>query len=224
MNCIKLGRECPGYPDQLDLLFKHETENVTRKATRSKKQRGAQASSSRRESSTSSTTKSSNQDTLLALSRQGSGSSDDPVARTFIPEETSPQLLGVASWDALKEVNFNPSVENVSIAYFFSNVVTRPSAPGSTNSFFDALIPLFAASPSRSPLHTATEAIAVRTVATLPGRGQDLIEHADRLYGVALQGVQQAISDPQRALTDETLLAILLFAVSSPSPCVADMR
>ncbi|KAK4508613.1 hypothetical protein PRZ48_002352 [Zasmidium cellare] len=220
MNCIKLGRECPGYPDQLDLLFKHETANVTRKATRGKKQRSTQASSSRRQSSTSSTPKSPTQDTLdPTLSRQASGSSNDPSAQAVIQEEPA-QLSAVATWDALREVNFNPSVENVSIAYFFSNVVSRPSATGS-NGFFDVLIPLFSAAPNRSPLHMATEAIAVRTVATLPGRSRDLFEHADRLYGMALQATQQAINDPQQALTDETLLTILLFAlyesVSSPS-------
>lgn len=195
---------------------------MTRKATRGKKQRGGQASSSRRQSATSSTSKSPTKDTLdTDLSRQASGFSNDPAAQALELEESS-QLSAVASWNALKEVNFNPSVENVSIAYFFNNVVTRPIAPGSTNGFFDVLIPLFAASPSRSPLHTATEAIAVRTVATLPGRSRDLDEHADRLYGVALQGTQQAINDPQRALTDETLLTILLFAVSTPCLYIKD--
>lgn len=224
MNCIKLGHVCPGYPDQLDLLFKHETESVTRKATTGKKQRGSQASSSRRPSSTSSTTKSPSLDTFdVALSRQGSGTSNNPTAQTFVQEEPL-RLSGVASWDALREVNFDPSVGNVSIAYFFNSVVTRPSAPGLTNGFFDILIPLFPASPSRSPLHTATEAIAVRTVASLPGKSRDLLEHADRLYGVALQGVQQAIDDLQHALTGETLLAVLLFAVSSPFVCIGDMR
>lgn len=222
MNCIKLGRECPGYPDQLDLLFKHETESVTRKATRGKKQRGGQTGSSRRQSSTSSTPKSPTKDTL-ALSRQGSGSSSDPRAQIDVEEEPLP-LSGVASWDVLREVNFDSSVDNVSIAYFFNNVVTRATAPGSINGFFDALIPLSAASPSRSPLHTATEAIAVRTVARLPAKSQDLLEHADRLYEVALQGVQQTINDPQRALTDETLLAVLLFSVSPPLMCNEGMR
>lgn len=222
MNCIKLGRECPGYPDQLDLLFKHETESVTRKATRGKKQRGGQTGSSRRQSSTSSTPKSPTKGTL-ALSRQRSGSSNDPSAQIPVEEEPLP-LSGVASWDVLREVNFDSSVDNVSIAYFFNNVVTRATAPGSINGFFDALIPLSAASPSRSPLHTATEAIAVRTVARLPAKSQDLLEHADRLYEVALQGVQQTINDPQRALTDETLLAVLLFSVSPPLMCNEGMR
>lgn len=44
-----------------------------------------------------------------------------------------------------------------------------------------------------------------------------LFAHADRLYGMALQVTQQAINDPQHTLTDETLLAILLFAVSTGS-------
>lgn len=221
MNCIKLGRECPGYPDQLDLLFKHETESVTRKATRGKKQRSAQASSSRRQSSTSSLPKSPSQDTL-ALSRKGSGASNNPDAHAFVQEPV--QLSGVATWDSLREVNFNSSARIVSIATFFNTVATRPSAPASTSGLFDVLIPLFAASPSRSPLHTATEAIAVRVVAGLPGRSEDLLEHADCLYSVAVQGVQQAINDPQRALTDETLLTVLLFAVSTILMCIGRTR
>lgn len=220
MNCIKLGRECPGYPDQLDLLFKHETASVTRKATRAKKQSNAQASNSRRKPSTasSSRSKSAIEDNVdPALSRQVSGSGNDPTPQAQVIQEEPSQLSAVATWDALREVNLNTSVENVSIAYFFNNVVQRPSSPGSASGFFDILIPMFSASPNRSPLQMATEAIAVRTVATLPGKSKDLLEHADRLYGMALQAVQQAINDPKQALSDETLLTILLFAVRHES-------
>lgn len=218
LNCIKLGRECPGYPDQLDLLFKHETAAVTRKAMRGKKPSRAQDNRSNRKASTGSSSTKSPTESIIdpALSRHTSIASNDPKLQAIAQDEPVP-LGGVATWNALKEVNFNPSVENVSLAYFFNNVVGRSSTTTSTNNFFDVLIPMFSASPTRSPLHMATEAIAVRTIATLPGHSRDLFEHADRLYGMALQLTQEAILDPQHALTDETLLTILLFAVSVKS-------
>lgn len=61
-----------------------------------------------------------------------------------------------------------------------------------------------------SPVHLATEAVAIAVMANRPGQ-RHLAQLAARLYGKALAAAQQAMQDPRHATSDTTLLTILLF-------------
>lgn len=63
-----------------------------------------------------------------------------------------------------------------------------------------------------SALRLATQAVAISALANEPQRGQ-LRQLAARHYGRALAATQVAIQDPKEAISDATLISILLFAL-----------
>ena len=74
-----------------------------------------------------------------------------------------------------------------------------------------ALTPLYGASVEGSPLRTAAHAAALNAVAQLPSK-RGLRHEAARFYGKAMKVMATAISNHEKAQSDDTLMAILLLS------------
>lgn len=81
-----------------------------------------------------------------------------------------------------------------------------------TTGLLQVAAPLVGSAKDDSALSLATEAVAMAVMAKTPDN-ERLNQYAAHLYGRALAATQQAMQDPAQATSDETLLAILLFAL-----------
>lgn len=93
-----------------------------------------------------------------------------------------------------------------------NNFVLPHENRDTTTGFLQVAAPLVEKAEDDSAQSLATEAVATAVMATTPDN-EHLNQHAAHLYGRALAATQQVMQDPAHATSDETLLAILLFAL-----------
>ncbi|KAF1848216.1 uncharacterized protein K460DRAFT_364186 [Cucurbitaria berberidis CBS 394.84] len=241
-NCKKSGRDCPGYPDEFDLVFRDENKAMAKKARKS----------SGPTLSTSSTVGSSS--TIGSSSAVGSSSHASPnlspspsfevspgessfqvaLSRSRTPSDLSQsqQLLGLPNYTTpplpLHQIfDFEAFVWNLehavpptiqlapeceAIPFFFKNFITLPQQAESTRGYLEYLVPLYNRARSTSVLHLATTAVAMATCGQYPGR-QDLLRQAVLTYGKAIKKLNDDLKDPAMSKSDETVLAILMFSL-----------
>jgi len=101
------------------------------------------------------------------------------------------------------------AAEDQAIAYFFRGFDVHPKPPQTMGPYFDELAPMYKKAPSTSPIHAATNAVAMSVLANHKG-ARDRRHEADTMYGRALTLVYVAIGDPSESKTDETLMCVLL--------------
>lgn len=233
-NCKKSGRDCPGYPDEFDLVFRDENKAMARKARK--------VSGPTPRSSISGSTGSTD-------SRISSHLSPSPSVET-LPGEHSFQILTTRhrtpsdlsqTQDILAlpnyatspllslDQNFNfdtfvwklehampPTIslapECEAVPFFFRNFITLPQQAESTRGFLEYLVPLYNRARPSSVLHLATTAVAMATCGQYPGRHQ-LLREAVSTYGKAIKKLNDDLKDSIMSKSDETILAILMFSL-----------
>ncbi|KFX91973.1 hypothetical protein V490_05618 [Pseudogymnoascus sp. VKM F-3557] len=183
-QCRKSRRECPGYKDDFDLVFRNETQATEKRAKKPSskaKKAGAQAaaSSNRPWSSSAPPTAS---DALIVSSRS----------------EQVPSTLSIP-------------VEQVASHYFFTNFVAT-SDNGASIGLTDYIIPLAQASPSNKHLSLAFSAASLAAFGNRPS-GKALLTKAQEQYSKAIRHVNDALRDPVATKTDETLAAVMLLGM-----------
>ena len=199
LRCLKVGRECPGIPDQVDLMFRHETAPVTQKVKstsgKTRKQKGTDSvpenhepsaieSASEQTEGTPSMQKANNKTKSKGRSSRSGRQASTPSVHSS--NDSDEQLGDERFWlytsDPASGVTSNPSVEHQAVACFFSNFILRPRSKETNRGFLQVVVPLYAATAPGSPLSMATEAVAIRTAANFP-RGHHLMPGAEVLYG-----------------------------------------
>lgn len=246
LNCTKIGKQCPGYPDRLDLMFKNETAAVTRKAEKGRRKsptpnsepgpsrtavQGSREQAQYNENHRSLTKvtpsnvsiRDNDIDTFLDapmeidfdITSQAGPLTGATSAITTLPTnafEDWPGLPDPLQADLLPSLIFNPSIEEQATTFFFNHFVLTRLRQNTTRGFLDLLVPMHNVTYPGSTLSLATQALALRTVANYPSH-EYLSVRAHQLYVRAMMAAQTAIEDPTRAISDDTLLAILLFTL-----------
>ncbi|CAD6455397.1 43c764f5-66bf-4e82-bdf5-7b8cae458007 [Sclerotinia trifoliorum] len=207
LQCQKSRRQCPGYKDDFDLVFRNETKATERRARRSLKNKKGNhnntqtGSGNRRDGDRKfSIVSSAGADAEMMYSTAGmdlakiESSGNDP---------TSSDASGL-------QVGFTSSIEQQAPCYFMSNFVIIPQS-GQMRGSFDWVLPLIKTEPSDSALSLSFQAVAMASLANRPSaRGSKLMYSAIDQYAKALKVVNLALQNPVQQKTDQTLASILL--------------
>lgn len=114
--------------------------------------------------------------------------------------------------DLSSQITFNPAIEEQATTFFFNNFVLTPRSEETTRGFLELLGPMLQESEDGSALHLATQAVAMSILANWPGR-RHLLQKSQSLYTRALTAIQQEIQCPKQAVSDSTLLTVLMFSM-----------
>lgn len=184
-QCAKSRRQCPGYKDEFDLVFRNETQATERRAQKANRKAIAQRLKLEPDS---------DDDQQESLS---------PVALEYLRSQAESGIipaLGIAT-------------EQHAACHFVSNFILVPRV-GDARGFNDHLIPLIRSEPSNSHLMHAFNACALASMANrLTSDSIDLSERALSEYTKALATTHAAIQDTDRSKSDSTLAAVLLLGL-----------
>lgn len=191
LQCQKSRRQCPGYKDDFDLVFRNETQATERRARRAVNNKRL----------TTQVTFASQQSQFANIKTDGDAelsssqlapNSDGDMMRALVPSTAMSIPLDVQA-----------------PCYFMSNftLASQPTARG----YFDFLLPLVKTEPSDSHFSLAFSAVAFASLANRPSaRGSNLLQQASNQYTKALRAVNVALQTPSHQKTDQTLAAILM--------------
>ncbi|KAF2005940.1 hypothetical protein P154DRAFT_423163 [Amniculicola lignicola CBS 123094] len=215
-QCQKSGRDCPGYPDEFDLVFRDENKAMERKA---RKASGSKSAGSQGSPTSLSPSPSFELSTASASGTQSSFSQFDIKEGQLVvipPNQSPPDADSWQSFLWSLEQGVPPSItqspEVEAVPFFFRNFVSLPQQAESMRGFLELLVPLYNQARPSSALHLATNAVALAACGNYPGR-QDLLREAVTTYGKALGKLNDDLKDPVVSKSDETVLAILLFSL-----------
>ncbi|KAM0179922.1 hypothetical protein ACHAPC_007905 [Botrytis cinerea] len=207
-QCQKSRRQCPGYKDDFDLVFRNETKATERRARRSlKNKRGSnnntqigpvnRSDASRKFSIMSN---SSSSDAELMYSTTGM---DLAKIESDGNDASSSEALGL-------QVAFASPIEQQAPCYFMSNFVIIPQS-GQARGSFDWVLPLIKTEASDSALSLSFQAVAMASLANRPNaRGSNLMHLAIENYAKALKVVNLALQNSVQQKADQTLASIIL--------------
>ncbi|KAH8645660.1 hypothetical protein BX600DRAFT_444226 [Xylariales sp. PMI_506] len=184
-QCAKSRRQCPGYKDEFDLVFRNETQATERRARKANKK------------------------ALQKLGKFDDSSEEEPgviVMEGYGDAVKSPVRKDVVP--AALAVPFETRAEN----HFVSNFVLLPKQ-GSTRGFFDFLIPLLKTESPSSHLHRAFNACSLAFLSNSPAVKSARMDMALNEYTHALQSTNIALRDPEMQKADSTLAAVLLLGL-----------
>lgn len=185
-QCAKSRRQCPGYKDEFDLVFRNETQATERRARKANKKALAQK--------------------LKQEEKNGSKASGGDKSTVDIkPSKEMVELLLA-----------NPAipVEEQAKCHFMSNFVLIPRQ-GSTRGFLDFVVPLLRQEEGGDlHLRHAFAACALAHLNNRVNAGEQRIgEKALLAYTKALNSTNTALRDPEAQKADGTLAAILLLGL-----------
>ncbi|TGO42094.1 hypothetical protein BHYA_0012g00080 [Botrytis hyacinthi] len=207
-QCQKSRRQCPGYKDDFDLVFRNETKATERRARRSlKNKRGSNnntqiGSVTRNDASRkfSIVSNSSSNDAEITYSTTGT---DLAKIESDGNDSSSSDALGL-------QVAFTSPIEQQAPCYFMSNFVIIPQG-GQMRGSFDWVLPLIKTEASDSALSISFQAVAMASLANKPNaRGSNLMHLAIENYAKALKVVNLALQNPVQQKSDQTLASIIL--------------
>ncbi|KFY47516.1 hypothetical protein V496_10607 [Pseudogymnoascus sp. VKM F-4515 (FW-2607)] len=188
-QCRKSRRECPGYKDDFDLVFRNET----------------QATEKRAKKPTAKSRKAAAQAAAAPLNRQWDSNAAPPGA------SHPNSALVPSSRPAQVPTTLSMPVEQVASHYFITNFVAT-SDNGASIGLTDYIIPLSNASPSNKHLRLALSAASFAAFGNRPG-GKALLTKAQEEYSKAISHVNDALRDPVAQKTDETLASVMLLGM-----------
>ncbi|KAJ8118181.1 hypothetical protein OPT61_g799 [Boeremia exigua] len=222
-NCKKSGRDCPGYPDEFDLVFRDENKAMARKA------RKTSGPALTRTGADSSSQPSPNQPTLITFEASSTSTSpQEDSSTTQTTPNSDQQLILIPQYpEALssqglfdnwlwnldrvpQSIVLAPDYEPVT--FFFKNFITLPQQGESTRGYLEFLVPLYNQASASSVLHLATSAVAMAACGQYPDK-QALVGEAVKTYGKAIRKLNTDLKDPVMSKSNETVLAILMFSL-----------
>ncbi|RAL64723.1 hypothetical protein DID88_001754 [Monilinia fructigena] len=206
LQCQKSRRQCPGYKDDFDLVFRNETKATERRARRSMENKKGGNSNNQ-------PVPGSGRDGNRKLPMSSSNSSDAeisyPATGTDLTKSVSNNGPSSSGSPAL-QVGFSSSIEQQAPCYFMSNFVITPQS-GKMRGSFDYILPLIKTEPPTSALSLSFQAVAMASLANRPNaRGSPLMHSAIDQYAKALKIVNLALQNPVQQKADQTLASILL--------------
>ncbi|KAI0453935.1 hypothetical protein F5B21DRAFT_265709 [Xylaria acuta] len=182
-QCTKSRRQCPGYKDDFDLVFRNETKATERRAKRANKKALAQK-----------------------VERQDSPLHDAPS--TSAPSSASTNTPG--TWAVLSVPKV--SVEEQASCLFISNFVLMPK-DGSTSGHLDFVLPLLKQEGPDSHIQHAFNACAMTFINNRRAVGVGCWDKALSEYSMALAMTNAALRDRESQQSDATLAAVLLLGM-----------
>ena len=217
MNCVKIGRECPGFPNRLNLLFKHETVSVTKKAVRGKNVANRNRASAKQLAAGLDRLQHASDDAFNSRLLLGE-SSAQRTSREGHDEDPNDDLhrSWKAALDSLPSLATRPN-EDRTPDFFFTDFVPWPFDEETARGFWDSVILTFETRDNRSALYLVTEAIALRAMTSFP-ENSSLAQCAEKLHDRAVQAGESALEPPDLVKTDEMRMSSWLFSLYE---CVA---
>lgn len=185
MQCQKSRRQCPGYKDDFDLVFRNETQATERRARKTSKKL------------TTTIVLPDNSSSFPVISREDLDMMETSDSRNAMMMATSNALA--------------IPVEQQAPCFFLQNYTLPPSDGG--RGYFDFLAPLMRSEGPDSQLSVAFSAVSMASLANRPntkGRDAGLMSKAVGLYAKALKATNLALQNPVQQKTDQTLAAILM--------------
>ncbi|KAK8069240.1 hypothetical protein PG994_005856 [Apiospora phragmitis] len=183
-QCAKSRRQCPGYKDEFDLVFRNETQATERRARKANKKALAKAGK------------------LDGEGSEGSFVLDSAVAKEVVKSPMEQAIIPALS----------VPVETQASCHFVSNFVLMPSH-GSTRGFMDFLVPMIKSEGPESHLQRAFNACSMALINNRLASRNRFADKALNEYTQALMGTNQALRDPEQQKTDSTLAAVLLLGL-----------
>ncbi|KAM0245591.1 hypothetical protein ACHAQJ_010517 [Trichoderma viride] len=202
-QCAKSRRQCPGYRDEFDLVFRNETQATEKRAQRASKKALAQRM---------------NKFTVGSTSESPSPN----AAFSNPPFGTSEHLSSLASygrknqqtpWTGLYSLLQKPQMDldgQVS-CHFLSNYVLIPRL-GNGRGFLEYVVPLLRAEDVAPHFKAAFDACAMASFANSQGN-HHLAERALHTHSKALGAINIALNNPDTIKQDSTLASILLLGL-----------
>ncbi|KAI9815979.1 MAG: hypothetical protein M1827_001971 [Pycnora praestabilis] len=185
-NCLKAHRECPGYRDQLSLLFRNETKAVTKKSE------------------------------AKAITRNEVASSSSPKSNATAVEgnpETSFEVLRRLCVHSSTSLTYShtllPTWDERGTGFFFANYVVGINSP-SKGQWSD--VPAHSNTGSEQALLSSMKAVGLAGFASsqhAPG----VMREAQKRYLAAIQFTNSALRSPVDVKKDSTLLAVMILGI-----------
>ncbi|KAH8129971.1 hypothetical protein ACSS6W_003031 [Trichoderma asperelloides] len=199
-QCAKSRRQCPGYRDEFDLVFRNETQATEKRAQRASKKALAQRMSK-----------------FTAASSSESPSPNEAFSAP--PFNTTEHLASYGRknqqtpWTGLYALLQKPQMdlEGQASCHFLSNYVLIPRA-GNGRGFLEYIVPLLRAEDVAPQFKAAFDACAMASFANSQG-SPHLVERALRTHSKALGAINIALNNPDTIKQDSTLAAILLLGL-----------
>ncbi|KAH6606258.1 hypothetical protein Trco_005411 [Trichoderma cornu-damae] len=206
-QCAKSRRQCPGYRDEFDLVFRNETLATEKRAQRASKKALAQRM---------------NKFAAGSASEPSSPNAAHPSACSNPPFSTSQHLSSLASyarrnqqtpWAGLYTLLQKPQMDldGQVTCHFLSNYVLIPRL-GNGRGFHEYVIPLLRAEDVAPHFKAAFDACAMASFANSQGN-HHLAERALRTHSKALGAINVALNNPDTIKQDSTLASILLLGL-----------
>ncbi|TVY42684.1 White-opaque regulator [Lachnellula subtilissima] len=186
LQCQKSRRQCPGYKDEFDLVFRNETQATEKRARKT-----------------------------LHTQRQGIlDDNKADLANSFgddsnMHDTSSSRLAMMLS----KSQALSVPIEQQAPCFFVTNFIIPLSdrGTGTGPGHFDYLEPLMKTTGPNSTLSVAFKAVAMAALANRPNsRGRGLLPKAMGQYAKALKATNLALQNPAQQKTDQTLASILM--------------
>ncbi|KAL8341318.1 hypothetical protein RB598_003319 [Gaeumannomyces tritici] len=184
-QCAKSRRQCPGYKDEFDLVFRNETKATERRAQKANRKALAQKQGPRPDA-------------------EADGRGSQALAHSRDP--FSNQISVIVP-------NLAIPPEQHATCHFFANFVLVPHQDGSRG-FMDYLVPMMKNESSDSHLTHAFNACALASLGNkVTANGINFGERALGAYTKALAQTNVALRDPEASKTDSILAAVLLLGL-----------
>ncbi|KAI0098443.1 hypothetical protein F4814DRAFT_443117 [Daldinia grandis] len=182
-QCSKSRRQCPGYKDEFDLIFRNETQATELRAQKASKKGLAGRAG-----------------------KPGSTSTSGDMKMSLVSNNTTKPLIKQAVNRPL-----NIPIEQQASCSFVSNFVLIPDEGGG-RAFMDFIIPLLKERP-QGHLQRAFNACSIAFLNNRGGMCNKLSDRALYEYTKALNGTNVALRSPETQLADTTLAAVLLLGL-----------
>lgn len=187
MQCQKSRRQCPGYKDDFDLVFRNETKATERRARRTPHSKRTYSHQHLQDGDEifSAFLREDNPDALILSGSRDESSSFLPISVLSVPtDEQAP-------------------------CFFVTSYVMKTDH--ASKGYFDFLLPMMKTVSPESPLAIAFSAVAMASLANRPNsRRNALYNQAVFRYSRALKATNLALQDPEQQKTDETLATVLM--------------
>lgn len=188
MQCQKSRRQCPGYKDDFDLMFRNETQATETRARRAVNTRKVHAA--------------------ITIP-------NNYAKTTYVSEKPTSSVMTIYTHQApapraLVPQSLSIPVDDQAPCYFMSNFVLNPKSE-SSRGYFDFLAPMIKHETPDSHLSLAFSAVALASLANRPqAKASSLINRAIGQYTRALGSINSALQNPSQQKTDQTLAAIMM--------------
>lgn len=207
-QCIRAKRDCPGYRDQLSLMFRDETKSVRRKVANSNE---TSISKSNRSTGQSVRTASSNRNSNGSSTKISTPDLSPSGVQDVCPKSDPPMALIQRLWQLPLEIHpsSEPSPEEAICFYLQTNAI-----PGSF--WMSEFVTNFLMQPGGTTSKKAMQASITAVASAMLSRTRNVesLRHvARREYVSALTLLNTSLADPEEAKTNQALGAVVLLAI-----------